>query len=1148
MKRLLTVCLILLAMAFTMKAETVPAVVVSTAEGDSAIAISNILGLYHLNGNLTIFQSGDETTVFSLSDIVNWSFGTTDSGGQTTYSIYDVNRDGVVNSADIVSIYNYINVGEESGLTLERADVNDDDVVNSADVAAVYSYIAGNTTTASQSGAWPRADAIEAMYIKMQNGQVNVVSLDSLGLITFNAAGDTLYLIYNDRSNAVATADVAYFYYGGAVETVEITYSADSAAIVNPLYFSGVSLSTSGAGVTVNSAFDDEVEYTLSGEADNGFFKIYSSRKYQLTLKGLTLTNPNGPVINSQTGKRGEIKSQKGYTNVLTDGTSYTDSGTEDQKGCVFSEGQLIFKGAGALTVNGNYKHGICSDDYIIVENSDITVNSKGDALHANDSISLQGGTLTLHPQSDGIDCEGPVSVAMAGADGTTDLTITLDSADCAAIKSDTLITVRSGNIVITTTGAADKALKSKGDIIVGGGNMQITQSGQKIVENGDASYSSALKATRNVNISAGTITINNTADGGKGISADGGVNVQGGDITINANGAGGTLENSGSSSGGDTEKSYKVYVSLPQNGGGRGGFGPGGQSNNGAWSNLYLYKSDGTLVQQLTSTVSKSNSSGTQTTTFYYYDFKAADTDTYYFKSDDYTSSSRGGFGPGGSSSSTTYTIQSATFTGPSSGTDLYYAISNSYTTSGTVRTYQLSNVYSDYANGSSSDTSEETGTSYAASGVKADSVFTISGGRLEVNNSGVMSKSIKADYVYVNGGTLQLNPSGTMMIVSNDASYSSAIKTDYFTGNGGTVTIKAAGTANRGISADKAFVINDGTYSLTNSAGGYTGSNDSYTAKGFASDANLQLLGGDITITMSGNGGKGIKCDGQLIVGNSDETGPTLNVTTSGSAYGSSSSSGGGWGPGGGMQSSGGSSAKAIKAMGAAIINGGQMTINTATDGAEGLESKTSVTINGGKHYFKCYDDCINSSGCIYFLGGIAICYSTGNDAVDSNAGTAGAITIGDGAVLAYTSKGAPEEGLDCDNNSYIRITGKGMAISAGASQGGGGGGWGGSSSSTISNAAQGYYFSTSTISYSTGRYYTLADASGNNLVTYSLDASLSSSLSLFTATGMVSGSTYTLKYSTTAPTDATTAFHGLYLGSTATGTTSVTSFTAQ
>lgn len=270
-------------------------------------------------------------------------------------------------------------------------------------------------------------------------------------------------------------------------------------------------------------------------------------------------------------------------------------------------------------------------------------------------------------------------------------------------------------------------------------------------------------------------------------------------------------------------------------------------------------------------------------------------------------------------------------------------------------------------------------------------------------------------------------------------------------------------------------------------------------------------------------GGGSSWTNITGTYTQGQADGTGPVLTVTTTGSASSSSS-------------------AKAIKAICAAVIYGGTTEVITSTNGAEGLESKTSIDIRGGQHYFKCYDDCMNSAGKIIFNGGVTVCYSYGNDAIDSNAGTTGAITIGDGNVLTYTTKGAPEEGFDCDNNSYIQIKGTGISISAGGAQGGG------SSSSTISNAAQGYAFVTSTISYQAGRYYTLASSTGTNLVTYSFPASFSSTLALFTAKGMVKNSTYYVKYSTTAPTDATTAWHGLYLGSSHKGITSVTSFTAK
>jgi hypothetical protein len=478
------------------------------------------------------------------------------------------------------------------------------------------------------------------------------------------------------------------------------------------------------------------------------------------------------------------------------------------------------------------------------------------------------------------------------------------------------------------------------------------------------------------------------------------------------------------------------------------------------------------------------------------------------------------------------------------------------------------------------------------------------IEGGTLTLTSTADGAKCLKSDStVIVSGGHLTLNASGGVDTSdASDPSYVSGVSAGKFVINDGVITMNVKGSAGRGVKAYD-IVTNGGTLSITNSAGAVTVSNDVKGAKGLKG-LNIALNAGTIDIKMSGAAGKGIRCGdgtqstsgggggwwaperpapelmlpegaftdghapeglfadrpipngeapdapapapgggggwpggggggmgggttwtnitGSYSQGKSDGTGPTLTVTVTGAASNSSS-------------------AKAIKAICDIHIYGGTTEATTSSSGAEGLESKSNIYIEGGQHYFKCYDDCINAKGKIFFNGGTTVCYGTGNDAIDSNAGTTGAITIGDGAVMAYTTKGAPEEGLDCDNNSYIQITGNGYAISAGASQGGG-------SSNTISGAAQGYAFLTSSISYQSGRYYTLSDASGNNLMTYNFPASFSSSLNLFTAKGMVKNSKYYLKYSTSAPTDATTAWHGLYLGSTAKGTNDVTNFTAK
>lgn len=1074
--------------AFSMVADSFAYLKLSTTSSDQTVQ-TNGLQITFNGGNL-VATSSSGTVTKSLSSMTYMEFTDTESGGGTTTIIGDVNGDNIVDVEDVNAAINIILKVKTPADYPGSAEMNNDGTIDVEDVNAIINIILSNSKrgTGTQT-MWVVTGLIKWAFTTSQLSQMTYTNGTKLTVL------DKVFNI----------SDIDYIYIDSEEWTdncIDVTYSTSKAdVIVAGNIASHMTGTVTNAHVCLlqDATLASEAFYTLQGTTSNGSFYMDGSYKATLKLNGLTLTNPDSAAINIRNGKRIEVQMIDGTTNSLVDGVN------GNQKACFAIKGHTEFKGTGTLNITGNTAHGFWGKEYVEVKKTAGTINilkAVGDGFNVNQYFKQNGGNININN---------------VGDDG---IQVSFKTDDDGNIEDDTdntgIVTIAGGTLNITTQANGAKGIKCANDINVSGGTTTINQTGSIVVDGSDISYCTAMKADGDINITGGSIIVNNTADGGKGLSADGNLSIDetAGTTVVNikTNGIGGIAETT--SGGGETPQSYKVYVAKSSSGGY-----PGGGSSN--WSSIYLYKSDGTLVQPLTNTVTLS--SGYNSLTFYYYDFGGPVDGTYYFRG-------------------TSATYQTATFNAPT-GTDVYYQISNSYSTSGSTRIYALTNVTSQY--GGSSDQSEDNGTSYNAAGLKADGDLTIDGGTITVENSGAMSKSIKSkSTVTINGGNITLKPSGAMKVINNDASYSSGIKAVDFVMNDGTLNITSSGTAGKGISTTN-VTTNGGSITINNSGAAQAAgtSGDYYTAKGIKTDGNINLLGGTIYIKMTGTGGKGIKVNGNYVQGVNGDEGPTLTVITTGSAAGTSSS--GGMGPGGGGGVSG--SAKAIKVLGTITINGGTSEVTTGTNGAEGIESKTSITINGGKHYYKAYDDGMNCAGPIKFAGGLTIVYSNGNDAVDSNYGRTGAIEIGNGCIVAYTSKGAPEEGFDCDNNSYITITGNGYAVSAGANQGGGGG-WGGSSG--IGSAVQGYYLSTSSLSYSTGRYYSFYNSSGTSLgFTYSMEASLSSSLSLFTAKGMTKNQSYNIKYSTTAPTGATSSWHGVYLGGTPQGTqNSFTSFTAQ
>lgn len=301
---------------------------------------------------------------------------------------------------------------------------SEDNVLDDYDNTAIIDNSTSSSTTSTSIG---DLSSFDIAIDKTPLSETELTGSDE-DLLSNNTFGSTVTITFSDNSYSV----------DGAVDGVDFSQS-------------------SGADVIVNSSVAG-INYVLTGSTSNGMFKVYSSKKYQLTLNGISITNGDGPALNLQSGKRAYIYAADGTSNTFTDGSSYVSS-DEDQKGTVFSEGKLLFSGAGLVTVNGNTKNGIASDDYIkVFPGANIYVKATaGHGIKANDSIIVKGGVMVRATGGEG--SEGIESKAvMTINDGTVQVLAYDDAINSSShlyIKGGSVLAYSTGNLCLQATPAA---------------------------------------------------------------------------------------------------------------------------------------------------------------------------------------------------------------------------------------------------------------------------------------------------------------------------------------------------------------------------------------------------------------------------------------------------------------------------------------------------------------------------------------------------------------------------------------------------------------------------------------------------------------------------------------------------------------------
>ncbi|MGN0032758.1 MAG: carbohydrate-binding domain-containing protein [Candidatus Limimorpha sp.] len=247
----------------------------------------------------------------------------------------------------------------------------------------------------------------------------------------------------------------------------------------------------------------------------------------------------------------------------------------------------------------------------------------------------------------------------------------------------------------------------------------------------------------------------------------------------------------------------------------------------------------------------------------------------------------------------------------------------------------------------------------------------------------------------------------------------------------SGGTININCAAIAAKGIKSEGDIFISDDPIIDVTTSGKGTWDEDDMEAKaacGISADGDITISDGTITLTSTGSGGKGMKCDSVMTISGGD-----ITIVTSGNLYYNDGNieNTNYTGNVDNISSNYYSSPKGVKAglkiengnsniySGGMVISGGKISVTTSGRNAEGIESKNYLNITGGEIIVNAYDDGINSGRDMTVDGGFIYSHSTNNDGMDSN----GNFYINDGFVYAIGA-GSPELALDANTEEHMKL----------------------------------------------------------------------------------------------------------------------------
>lgn len=357
---------------------------------------------------------------------------------------------------------------------------------------------------------------------------------------------------------------------------------------------SGEGAAVEGTAVTITAAGT----YVVTGELMAGSLVVSAGDqdKVQIVLDGASIRNEAGPALNIQQADKVFVTLAAGSQNTLADGASYELAEGEDEpNAALYSKADLTINGTGALTVEGNYRHGVNSKDDLVVTGGTLTVTAKEDGLRGKDCVKVADGSFAITAGGDGVksnndedptrgfvSIDGGTFAVEAGDEGFQAATyLRLAGGDAQikaadhALRSDVEAAMSGGTYVVEaggkgmnpetkftmdggtfTVAGCEEGIEAQ-EVIVNDGELNITASDDGInaavAERSDETAEAAVATNASedclIQINGGMVTVD---AGGDGLDSNGYVEVNGGVVLA-----------SGSAGGGDSALDYEYGAKI---------------------------------------------------------------------------------------------------------------------------------------------------------------------------------------------------------------------------------------------------------------------------------------------------------------------------------------------------------------------------------------------------------------------------------------------------------------------------------------------------------------------------------------------------------------------------------------------------------